>query len=294
MDFMDKNISVFAFKIPTLNLKQDFFYTMSTLYNGICNSSHDTIIFDFKECKFINPAFISYLGGLKVYFGSKGKTIIFSTSNENKAINRFLISSGIRGYFDNNFSKGYASSNAIPFKRIDMLDESAILDYIGNITNLAPINLSERAKQQIFQNIYEIFNNAIEHSEHTEGVFSSGYWLPNKKELIFSIYDTGIGISQKIRNSYPMMSSFEAFNWAMQSGNSTKQLDLGVPRGLGLHTLKQFIFLNKGALHIYSNDIYYTYPNTGHAGVLPFSTVGTLVAIKINADYEHLYKMKGE
>lgn len=294
MDFMDKNISVFAFKIPTLNLKQDFFYAMSTLYNGICNSSHDTIIFDFKECKFINPAFISYLGGLKVYFGSKGKTITFSTSNENKAINRFLISSGIRGYFDNNFSKGYASSNAIPFKRIDMLDESAILDYIGNITNLAPINLSKRAKQQIFQNIYEIFNNAIEHSEHTEGVFSSGYWLPNKKELVFSIYDTGIGISQKIRNLYPMMSSLEAFNWAMQSGNSTKQLDLGVPRGLGLHTLKQFIFLNKGALHIYSNDIYYTYTNAEHTGVLPFSTVGTLVAIKINADYEHLYKMKGE
>ena len=269
MDFIDKNIPVFAFEIPTLNLEQDFFYAMSTLYDG-------------------------YLGGLKVYFNSKGKTIIFSTPNENKTINDFMISSGIREYFDNDFFTDYTSPNAIPFKRIDILEENAILDYIGNITNLAPINLSERAKQQIFQNIYEIFNNAVEHSEHTEGVFSSGYWLPNKKELVFSIYDTGIGISQKIKNSYPAMTSSDAFNWAMKLGNSTIQLDLGVPRGLGLHTLKEFILLNKGALHIYSNDVYYTYPNTGYIGILPFSTVGTLVAIKINADYEHLYKMKGE
>ena len=293
MDY-DKNTPVNIFKIPTLNLGQKYFYTLGILYNSICDSPLDNIAFDFKECKFINPIFLSYIGGIKEYFKAKGKRIFICIPDENKKVGEYLISSGFRRYFDSSVDDKPLSPCAIPFSRMDTLDEPSVIQYIDSIIDLAPIRLSDTAKQQIFQNIFEIFANATEHSEQVNGVYSCGHWLPKQKELFFSVYDTGIGIPQKIKNVYHNMSSFEAFVWAMKPGNSTLQLNSGVPRGLGLHSLEEFISLNGGTLHIYSNDIYYRYPHKGRVGVLPFNNIGTLISIQIKADDRlYLYQTKG-
>ena len=285
---------VYAFEIPDMRLSEEFFYALGDLYSRICASSYDNIVFDFAKCTFLSPAFISYLGGLKEYFKHNGKTILFSNTYENVGLNKYFESVGIRKYFDNNFYSDNLSPNSIPFVRIDKLDDESLCEYIDNIINLAPVTLSETGKEQIFQNIYELFDNANEHSEQSYGIYSSGLWLPNKNEFVFSVYDTGIGISQKVINGRPNMTSFQAFTWALQNGNSTSQLKGGVPRGLGLHNLSEFIQLNGGTLHIFSNDIYYKYPNIGTVGILPFSTLGTLICIQIKSDYNHLYLTKGE
>lgn len=286
--------NAFILQIPNLNLSEEFFYSLGQIYEKICDSTYNNIVLDFAKCSFISPAFISYLGGLKEYFKHKSKKIIFSTPNENIELNKYFASTGIRKYFSDEFSDDLISSNSIPFSRIDTLDDDAISDYIANITDLAPVSLSQTASEQIFQNIFEIFANANEHSEHTEGIFASGSWLPDRKELVFSIYDTGIGIPQKIKKDFPYISSFDAFVWSLQRGNSTSQLEKGVPRGLGLHNLSEFIQLNGGTLHILSNDIYYTYPNIGRVGISPFITPGTLISVQIRADYKHLYLTKGD
>ena len=118
--------------------------------------------------------------------------------------------------------------------------------------------------------------------------------MPTKKQLVFSVYDTGIGIpaliKEQIDSSY---SSERAINWALTRGNSTKQLDHGIPRGLGLSDLFDFIKLNNGALNIFTNDLYYRYDNNGERTLhLSFPIIGTLIGIIIIADYDHIYTTK--
>ena len=105
------------------------------------------------------------------------------------------------------------------------------------------------------------------------------------------MYDTGIGIPSLVKEEInENMSSHDAINWALQRGNSTKQLIHGIPRGLGLSDLYDFIRLNDGALNIFTNDIYFEYKkgNTSYE-LLSFPIIGTFIGITIKADYNHIY-----
>ena len=184
----------------------------------------------------------------------------------------------------------YTNSYAIPFCKINM-DDDNIIDYIGNILDLAPIKLTEQCHELLFKNIYEVFNNASNHSRSCQGVYACGHWMPTKKQLVFSVYDTGIGIPSLVKEEInENMSSHDAINWALQRGNSTKQLIHGIPRGLGLSDLYDFIRLNDGALNIFTNDIYFEYKkgNTSYE-LLSFPIIGTFIGITIKADYNHIY-----
>jgi hypothetical protein len=46
----------------------------------------------------------------------------------------------------------YTNTNAIPFTKIDLEDES-IMDYIDNILELAPIKFTPKGRQLFFKNI---------------------------------------------------------------------------------------------------------------------------------------------
>ncbi|MBS5143742.1 MAG: ATP-binding protein [Firmicutes bacterium] len=171
------------------------------------------------------------------------------------------------------------------------MDDDNIIDYIGNILDLAPIKLTEQCHELLFKNIYEVFNNASDHSRSCQGVYACGHWMPTKKQLVFSVYDTGIGIPSLVKEEInENMSSHDAINWALQRGNSTKQLIHGIPRGLGLSDLYDFIRLNDGALNIFTNDIYFEYKkgNTSYE-LLSFPIIGTFIGITIKADYNHIY-----
>ena len=80
-------------------------------------------------------------------------------------------------------------------------------------------------------------------------------------------------------------------------GNSTTQLDNGIPRGMGLYYLKDFICANKGSLRILSNDIYYEYKYGGISEsfkVIDAPIHGTLITVKVLPDSLNLYCLQGE
>lgn len=278
--------------VPTrLNIDTSSYHFLAKLQYDIYACHETSIILSFDNCIFTHAAFTAYFGALKTVAQKWGKDVSIFSENNSKILNYFK-KSGLYEYYSMT-TDSYTNQNAIPFNKVN-LDDRNIINYIDNIINLAPIKLSDACRDLLFKNVYEIFSNATEHSKSSCGVFACGHWMPNKKKLIFSVCDTGTGIPRLVKQQYSSITSIEAINWALQRGNSTKQLTDGVPRGLGMADLKDFTGLNNGALIIFSNDVYYNCSKENEKIQLPYDIVGTLITLIITADDEHIYILKEE
>lgn len=283
---MDKII-----KMPkSLNIDYASYSFLAKLQNTVIDCESDRIILDFQNCNFSHTAFTAFLGALAEIAVCFRKSIVYRTERDSE-IYRYFRRSGLYNYLKED-TTDYHASNAIPFRQINM-DDEYIIDYIDNILKLAPIRLTGNCRDALFKNIYEIFNNSADHSRAQFGVFSCGHWMPQKKQLVFSVYDTGIGIPALVKEKIsPSLSSSDALEWALVRGHSTKQLTNGIPRGLGLSDLFDFIKLNHGALNIMTNDLYYQYKGSKTIQPINYPIIGTLISITIIADYEHIYILK--
>lgn len=276
-----------------LNVSSDSYKKLANIQHRILESEESKIILDFTETNYVDAIYMAFIGGLKVLSEKYSKQLIYRLRPQTKLYNYFKNS----GFYEYVVKKEetYINKNSIPFSEIHM-DEDYIVEYINRILSLAPITLSSKADEYLFTSIYEIFSNSSDHSESVNGVFACGHWMPQKKQLVFSVYDTGIGIPTVIRNHIDShMTSADALKWALKINNSTKQLDDGVPRGVGLPNLLDFINSNNGSLYILSNDIYYSYEN-GSENFIPLEhgIVGTMVSFIIISDNTHIYKLKEE
>lgn len=275
---------------PTLNINEDAYQFLGKLQYDVYSCKENVVILDFCQCKFSHAAFTAYFGALKSLAQKWGKNVVFYTADNN--VRRYFLDSGLYDHFSQS-TETHNNKNSIPFTKVNLDDES-LVDYIGNILDLAPITLSEKCRDLLFKNIYEIFSNAVEHSHSKYGVFACGHWMPQKKKLVFSVCDTGTGIPRTIKQKNASLSSAQALDWALKRGNSTKQLSDGVPRGLGLSDLKDFIQLNNGDLNIFTNDVYYKCSDTEATTSLRYDILGTLITLTITADYNHVYILREE
>lgn len=274
-----------------LQYNYDSYDYLTYLQHQIAICPEDKIILDFQKIDSCHTIFMTFIGFLSVWANHKNKQLVYRLSKKTKLYEDFHFV-GLYNYLTGN-TTNCESKNAIPFREVKMDDEE-ILDYINNILELAPIKLTSTAENLLFKTLYEIFNNSVEHSNSQDGVYACGHWAPEKKELDFSVYDTGVGIpfliKQKINANF---SSKDALEWSLVPGNSTKQLIEGIPRGVGLSDLKKFIELNNGSFNIVSNDIYYNYENTNEI----YRTInnpisGTIISFIIKNDDTHIYGTK--
>lgn len=289
-EYYDKTMAKII--IPNkLNIDTISYRFLSKLQYDICFCTDTDIELDFSECRFTHPAFTAYFGTL-ISLGEVWHKKVRLSAGSNERIWNYFLRSGIYDYYSDTNS-GKINQNSIPFTKIS-LDEDEIVPYIDNILHLAPISLSEDCRMMLFKNIYEIFINAVDHSQANNGVFSCGHWMPNKRQLIFSVCDTGIGIPCLVKQRIPDIDPVAAITWALQRGNSTMQLASGVPRGVGLSDLRDFTRINNGSLIIFSNNVYYNCSDNEVKIPMRYQIVGTLITIVITADDEHIYILKEE
>jgi hypothetical protein len=261
---------------------------------------HDVVRFDFTNCDFLRSNAIVMLGGIARLIESQGRSVQFNWNTINcPNLHNFLCANEFANQFG--YNSNYSSSTSIPYREDSVADLNGISDYLkekwlGNNR----VNFSEKLKDEIVGKKWEIYANAFEHGRSSVGVFSCGQYFPNKKDLILSVVDFGVGIPESVRSFYRTRHSPERVNqindaecmkWAFQKGNTTK---CDIPRGLGLDFLKSFITLNHGKLEMYSNAGYVIVDHNGERHQnRPVSFPGTLVHITLRCD-EKLYRLSSE
>ncbi|MGL4912277.1 MAG: ATP-binding protein [Romboutsia sp.] len=251
------------------------------IQNEIIKSTHNDIIVDFKNCRWIDSSLVSLIGSLpRVSKQTYNKDVKLRFKDSTVSLKQYIQNSGLANFYDS--KNKLANNNAIPFKQIT--EEEEIPDVVESILNLSPVTLKEELYDQVFSKLYEMFINSLEHSYSKTGVFCCGHWMPNKKILRFSIYDAGVGIPYNIRkyeNSPEILASC-ALEKSVKIGYSTKQGNEGYSRGLGLYGMIDFIKENNGEIYIFSEN--------GYCNINRISTVfneldipieGTLISMSI-------------
>jgi hypothetical protein len=187
-------------------------------------------------------------------------------------------------------------NTTIQYTRFEQKDDRYFASYIERHFKSSAIpKMSDPLRKKFWESIFEIFSNAVIHSETQLGIFACGQFFPKKNRLDFSIADLGIGIQNNLRQKREIhLPAEQAINWAMEGRNTTKTGS--IPGGLGLKLLREFIRLNQGHVQIVSNQGYWEQLPDGTIAMKTFSFPfpGTVVNLEINTADPNTYRLSSE
>jgi len=188
------------------------------------------------------------------------------------------------------------NQTTIPFRRFQRSDEGLFEAYLQrHLKGKGIPRMSEMLGKAFKQKLFEVFQNAVIHSESDLGIFVCGQFFPQKQKLDLTIADGGIGIRENVRRFFknPQIPSVPAIRWALEEGNTTKTGQQ--PGGLGLKLLHDFVLLNKGRIQIVSRFGFYEF----RGGTPTFIKMagdfrGTVVTLEVNTADTAAYRFASE
>jgi hypothetical protein len=187
------------------------------------------------------------------------------------------------------------SPTALPYQRFKLQDSSLFAQYLQDHLPGKGIPTMSSGLGKLFQqSLFEVFENAIFHSNSPLGVFVCGQFFPLKQRVDITIADAGITIPRKVNETFAWdLNASDALAWALKEGSTTKRE--GKPGGVGLKLLRDFIALNQGRLQIASGGAYWEF-NAGTEIIHPLSCPfpGTVVNLEINTADNKSYRLANE
>lgn len=268
---MDKRKHIF--EIPTINDGAADFLALINLHNKIIKSleritpEEYDIKLSFSNCNFIRQNAIAYLGAISTFLKDKGFIVYYDFNSMKDSIVNILKADGFLGNnFGGRFANNYEHSDkAVPFKNFkgdlqtnEQLSGS-IVDYVSKEwLKDSRISIKPALKNDLCAKMYELFANALEHSNSNLGCFACGqtYSSGEKDETVLTIVDLGIGIANSVKkyieNTGKSIENDEAIKWAFKNGNTTRPDQSG---GIGLALVYDFLKLNNGFMDVYCNNV---------------------------------------
>ena len=258
--------------------------TLASVSDSVPTQTVD-LNFHFSQTKFLDANMTSPLGAILAHIEQKhGARVYIDIDSIPDQLfyllrrNRFLLQYGVPA-LDDHFE------TTIPYKKFHISDERRFQSYIFGRLNRERLRRFRVESRPILQRtVFEVYQNAVQHSNSGLGVFVCGQYFPRKGRLLFSISDAGIGIRDSVRNYVrKKWTSIAALRWALKSSNTTKTGSQ--PGGLGLDELKDAVHQNGGAIMIASRLAYYEYRNGREEfEELGADFPGTSVTIEIKTD----------
>lgn len=272
--------------------KRSDFYRLFHLWNKVLNyingeASAKAIILDFTRCEFISHGAVAFIGGMIRVIESYSVTVSIKWETIPKHVRANLDQNG----FSFAFGSGIAPhiGNSVPYREDTVKNSPQIMNYLkNNWLGRDWVHVSKRLQVAIVGRVWEIYENAFEHSDSPVGVITCGQRYPIRSELTLTVIDFGIGIPNRVNSFYDnRLGTVEALKWAFTQGKTTKpgKHITQSPGGLGLGLLKSFIKTNKGKLEVFSNDGYVLISKNKEEFIgnnIPFN--GTILNIVFSCD----------
>ncbi len=184
----------------------------------------------------------------------------------------------------------------IPYQRFDVKDDRFFASYVEAkfVQRTELPRMSTGLVKRFRESVFEIFSNAVIHSQSKLGIFSCGQFFPKRNRLDFSVADLGIGIRRNVLDHTDLdLPPDQAIVWATSERNTTKRGP--IPGGLGLKLLREFITLNEGRMQIVSDAGYWSLEKESvQTALLSAPFPGTVVNVEINTADRRSYAFTSE
>jgi hypothetical protein len=211
------------------------------------------------------------------------------------AIKRILSKNGFLSHYDGEKLPD-TWGTTIPYKRFEAKDDRYFASYVEDefVQRSEMPRMSAGLLKKFRESVFEIFSNAVIHSQTKLGIFSCGQYFPKRNRLDFAVADLGIGIRRNVLDNAGLdLNASEAISWATDKRNTTKRGR--IPGGLGLKLLREFISLNGGRIQIVSDSGYWALEQGEvFTRELKYRFPGTVVSIEIDAADKRSYKLSSE
>ena len=281
------------FFLPEIRHDQSGFQALVRLETEAKDCFLDDVDIDMSEATWFDADMCAAFGAILYRLSDNLNTI--RLTNVCSSVEKILSKNGFLSHYGRKKIPDRWGTT-IPYRRFDVKDDRYFADYIENelIHRAEMPVMSQGLLKKFRESIFEIFSNAVLHSNSELGIFSCGQFFPNRQRLDFSVADLGIGMRKNIQDNTGLVLSAEAaIHWSTEGRNTTKRGP--VPGGLGLKILKEFIDLNGGCIQIVSDAGYWRRENKETiTALLSYPFPGTAVTVEINTADTNSYKLASE
>jgi hypothetical protein len=280
-------------RLPEIRHNQEGFETLVRLRSKTKGCLFDDIEIDMTWTSWFDADMCAPFGAILYKLSDNMNTV--KLVNAPNAITRILSKNGFLSHYGGDKLPD-TWGTTIPYRRFEAKDDRYFASYIEEefIRRSEMPRMSVGLAKKFRESVFEIFSNAVIHSQTKLGIFSCGQYFPKRDRLDFAVADLGIGIRRNVmRNAGLNLRADEAIAWATAERNTTKRGR--IPGGLGLKLLKEFITLNRGRIQIVSDSGYWALEQ-GEAisKELKYSFPGTVVSIEIDTADKRSYKLSSE
>lgn len=279
--------------LSTVRSDQNGYDSLAELTKATTTLIADRLELDLSRVSFFDANMAAPLGAVLAEIADRFNAV--EIVNIPQIVERILRKNGFLTHFrylpldDNN-------GTTIPFKRLQRTDEGLFENYLQRHLKGKGIPRMTEGLGKVFkQKLFEVFQNAVIHSESELGIFVCGQFFPQKQRLDLTIADAGVGIRDNVRRYFnnPKIASIPAIRWALQEGHTTKKGKQ--PGGLGLKFLHDFARLNNGRIHIVSRFGFYEFSNGQEFfAKLENDFSGTTVTLEVNTADTSTYCLASE
>ena len=293
MDEWDESGESVKIRLPEIRHNQDGFEALVQLRAKTKDCMFDDIEVDMSWTTWFDADMCAPFGAILYRLSDRVNTV--KLENVPTSVNRILSKNSFLSHYGGNKLPD-TWGTTIPYHRFEAKDDRYFASYIEEefIRRSEMPKMSVGLAKKFRESVFEIFSNAVIHSQTKLGIFSCGQYFPKRNRLDFAVADLGIGIRQNVlRNAGLDLRADRAISWATEERNTTKKGK--IPGGLGLKLLREFITLNRGRIQIVSDSGYWALEDGEVVTTeLKHRFPGTVVSIEIDTADKRSYKLSSE
>ncbi len=268
------------------------FSRLALLAQQLDGLQYESIELSFEHVTWFDANLSAPLGAI-LYRASRAPNSIFITDVE-PGITNILSRNGFLSHYGR-VRLPDVLETTVSYQRLEPGDDRFFGEYINQHMQGKDIpEMTAGLRKKFLEGIFEIFSNAVMHSETRLGIYVCGQFYPRVRRLDISVADLGVGMREKLcRHTKQDFPAEKAIEWAVTGSNTTKTGS--VPGGLGLKLLREFTRLNGGRVQIVSDRGYWEQKGESiHASALEYPFPGTIVNLELNTADKKSYCLASE